>query len=102
MLMKKIALLAFSLLVFAGGLSAELTTAEKTFVTKAAKGNLAEAELGKTIIMPLPTFNYVNMLLEAGAEARPLGRVRWLEATTGQPNPSPPFITCFILRSKRK
>ena len=45
--MKKTALLAFSLLVFAGGLSAELTTAEKTFVTKAAKGNLAEVELGK-------------------------------------------------------
>jgi predicted outer membrane protein len=45
--MKKNALLAFSLLVFAGGLSAELTSAEKTFVIKAAKGNLAEAELGK-------------------------------------------------------
>jgi hypothetical protein len=29
--------------------------------------------------MPLPTFNYVNMLLEAGAEARSLGRVQWLD-----------------------
>jgi predicted outer membrane protein len=47
MLMKKTALLTFSLLVFAGGLSAELTSAEKTFVTKAAKGHLAEVELGK-------------------------------------------------------
>jgi putative membrane protein len=28
-------------------LSAELTSAEKTFITKAAKGNLAEVELGK-------------------------------------------------------
>ena len=45
--MKKTALLTFSLLVFAGGLSAELTSAEKTFITKAAKGNLAEVELGK-------------------------------------------------------
>jgi hypothetical protein len=52
--------------------------------------------------MPLPTFNYVNLLLEAGAEARPLGRVRWLDATTQQPNSSPPFITLFILRGKRK
>src|SRR5215469_9308330 len=32
----------------------------------------------------------------------PLGRVRWLEPTTRQPHPSPPFITCFVLRSKCK
>jgi hypothetical protein len=70
--------------------------------TDFARKAIAEAELGKIIIMPLPTFNYVNMLLEAGAEARPLGRVRWLEATTGQPHPSPPFITLFILGGKRK
>jgi putative membrane protein len=47
MLMKTTALLAFSLLVFAGGVSAELSSTEKTFVTKAAKGNMAEVELGK-------------------------------------------------------
>jgi hypothetical protein len=68
------------------------------FVRKAIEEN----KLGKTIVIPLPTFNYVNMLLEAGAEVRPLGRVRWLDATTQQPNSSPPFITCFILRGKPK
>jgi putative membrane protein len=46
--MKKTTLIAFSLLVFTGGLSAQgLTTAEKTFVKKAASGNLTEVELGK-------------------------------------------------------
>jgi DNA N-6-adenine-methyltransferase (Dam) len=70
--------------------------------TDFARKAIEENKLGKTIVIPLPTFNYVNMLLEARAEARPLGRVRWLEATTGQPHPAPPFITLFILRGKPK
>lgn len=47
--MKKAVLLAFPFLlaVVTGAYAQGLTTAEKTFVTKAAKGNLAEAELGK-------------------------------------------------------
>lgn len=45
--MKKPALVAFSLLAVAGLATADLTTAEKAFVTKAAKGNMAEVELGK-------------------------------------------------------
>jgi putative membrane protein len=47
--MKKSALLTFSALVaFTSVLYAQgLSTAEKTFVTKAAKGNFAEVELGK-------------------------------------------------------
>jgi putative membrane protein len=48
-LMKKAVLLAFPFLmaVATGAYAAGLTTAEKTFVTKAAKGNFAEVELGK-------------------------------------------------------
>jgi putative membrane protein len=47
--MKKAALLAFPFLlaVISGAYAQGLTTAEKTFVTKAAKGNFAEVELGK-------------------------------------------------------
>jgi len=47
--MKKAVLLAFPFLlaVVSTAYAQGLTTAEKTFVTKAAKGNFAEAELGK-------------------------------------------------------
>jgi hypothetical protein len=41
--------------------------------------------------------NYVNMLLEAGAEPIALGPVPWLDAETGEPHRSPPNITGFIL-----
>ena len=47
--MKKAVLLAFPFLlaVVTGAYAEGLTTAEKTFVTKAAEGNFAEVELGK-------------------------------------------------------
>jgi putative membrane protein len=47
--MKKAVLLAFPFLVavVSGAYAQGLTTAEKTFVTKAVKGNFAEVELGK-------------------------------------------------------
>ena len=47
--MKKAVLLAFPFLfaVVSGAYAQGLSTAEKTFVTKAAKGNFAEVELGK-------------------------------------------------------
>ena len=47
--MKKAVLLAFPFLlaVVNGAFAQGLSTAEKTFVTKAAKGNFAEVELGK-------------------------------------------------------
>ena len=46
----------------------------------------------------LPVQGYVNLLLEAGAEIRSAGRVRWLEADTKQPSPSPSPIACFVLK----
>ena len=57
---------------------------------------------GKGSVLVLPTQSYVNMLLEAGAEPRPLGRVWWLGAETGEPCPSPSPITAFVLRQKKK
>ncbi len=55
-------------------------------------------EHGRGSVLVIPTQSYVNLLLEAGAEMRSMGRVRWLEATTGEPMPGPSPITAFILR----
>lgn len=64
------------------------------FVHKAIEEN----KQGKTVVLMLPTQSYVNRLLEAGAEARSFGRVRWLDVDTGAPWKSPGTITCFVLR----
>jgi len=53
---------------------------------------------GKTVVLVAPTQPYVNVMLEAGAELRSLGRVRWLDVDTGEPCPAPGPVTCFILR----
>jgi len=51
-------------------------------------------------VLLLPTQSYVNMLLEAGAEVRSCGRIRWLEGDSRKPCPGPTSITEFILREK--
>jgi hypothetical protein len=63
------------------------------FVRKA----IAENGCGKTTFIVLPTMNYVNMLLQAGAEPIALGRVPWQDAQIGETHPSPPNITGFAL-----
>ena len=52
----------------------------------------------KESVLLLPVQGYVNLLLEAGAELRSLGRVRWLEAETKEPQSNPSPICCFVLR----
>lgn len=64
------------------------------FVRKA----IHEHQRGKTVVLTIPVQSYVNLLMEAGAEYRSLGRVRWLEAESKQPMPGPSPIGCFILR----
>ena len=68
------------------------------FVRKA----IEQQAKGKTSVLVLPTQSYVNLLLEAGAELRSLGRVKWLEVDTKEPMPGPSPITCFILRGNQK
>lgn len=63
------------------------------FVRKAIEEN----RLGKNSVIVLPTMNYVNMLLGTGAEPFAIGRVPWLDAETGEPQPTPPNITGFVL-----
>ena len=66
------------------------------FVRKA----IAEKELGKSSVIVIPTMSFINLLLEAGAECRSMGRVHWIDTISGDPWKSPSCITCFILRAK--
>jgi hypothetical protein len=51
------------------------------FVRKA----IAERDAGKTSVLVLPVPWSIGLLMEAGAEIRYGGKVRWLEVETGQP-----------------
>ena len=66
------------------------------FVRKA----LEEQKKGRSSFLTLPTQSYVNLLLEAGAELRSLGRVKWLEVDTKEPMKAPSPITGFFLQGK--
>jgi hypothetical protein len=59
---------------------------------------IAEHKKGRSSVLLIPTQPYVNLLLQAGAELRSMGRVRWLDTATGEPCTAPGPITCFILR----
>jgi len=67
------------------------------FVRKA----IEEQKNGKTSVLLIPVQSYVNLLLEAGAEMRSAGRVRWLEAETKEPTKQPSPILCAILRGRQ-
>lgn len=64
------------------------------FVRKA----IEQHKLGKKSVLIIPTQSYVNLLIEAGAELRSAGRVRWRECDTDEECKSPSPITMFILR----
>jgi hypothetical protein len=66
------------------------------FVRKA----IAEQQEGKTSVLLLPVFDYVTMLLLAGAEIRPLGRVPFRDVDSRRVASHPPNIACFVLRGK--
>ena len=66
------------------------------FVRKA----IAEQQQGKSSVIVLNTMSFINILLEAGAECRSMGRVRWLDARTGRPWGHPANTTAFILKGK--
>ena len=68
--------------------------------TAFVRKSIEEHQKGKTVVLTIPTPSYVNMLINAGAEIRSLGRVRWLDAVTKKESNQPSPITCFILRGK--
>lgn len=66
------------------------------FVHKA----IEEQKNGKSSVIIIPVQSYVNLLLEAGAELRSMGRLRFHGTETGQPMKDPSPICCFILKPK--
>lgn len=58
---------------------------------------IAEQKKGNSSFLTLPTQSYVNLLLEAGAKLRSLGRVKWLEVNTKEAWKTPSPITGFFL-----
>ncbi len=67
------------------------------FVRKA----LEEQKKGKTSVLILPVLSLLNMLFDAKAEIRPVGRVRWVHAETGEKWKQPSNCALFILRGKK-
>jgi hypothetical protein len=63
------------------------------FVRKAIEEN----KKGKGSVILIPVQSYVNLLLEAGAELRSMGRIRWLEVNSRELCKDPSPICCFIL-----
>src|SRR5260221_915072 len=61
------------------------------FIRKA----IEEQKLGKSSVIVINTMRFINLLLEAGAECRSLGRTRWHEASTGEPWGNPANTTAF-------
>lgn len=70
--------------------------------TAFVRKGIEESRKGKTSVFILPVQNYVNMLLLAGAEIRPLGRVNWLDARTGKKMGSGSNNAIFILKGEEK
>jgi hypothetical protein len=68
------------------------------FVRKA----IEEQKNGKTSVLILPVISLLNMLFEADAEIRPMGRVRWIHAETGERWKQPSNCAVFILRGKKQ
>jgi hypothetical protein len=64
------------------------------FVHKA----IEEKNKGKTSVLILPVQSYVNTLLMAGAELRPMGRVKWINPLTGERDKQPSTMVLFVLR----
>lgn len=61
---------------------------------------LAEREKGKRVVLVYPIDKWVLMLLQAGAQVRNLGDVRWLATEDGQPGKGTGrHIACFILEA---
>jgi hypothetical protein len=67
--------------------------------TAFARKAIEEKKNGKSSVLLLPVQSYVNLLLEAGAELRSLGRVKWIEVETGKECPHPSPTCCFVLRA---
>lgn len=73
------------------------TDGPTAFVRKA----IAEQKEGKSTVLLIPAQSYINLLLEAGAELRSAGRVRFQEVDTKEYLPSPSPTILAVLRGSK-
>lgn len=67
------------------------------FIRKA----IEESKKGKDVVVIINTNAFINMLIEAGAEMRSMGRIKWLDGQTKEPWKSPSCTTLFVLRGSK-
>jgi hypothetical protein len=71
-------------------------------ITAWARKAIAEYRKGKRVVLVFPMDAWVLMLLEAGAQVRNLGNVKWLSAEDGTPgNGAARPIACFVLDGRK-
>ena len=76
---------------------------KKVGMTAWVRKAIEEQQKGKTSILVFPQYRWVHMLVNAGAEMRSLGPVRWVATEDGEQaasgNSSPTMM--FVLRGKK-
>lgn len=70
--------------------------------TKWVRKCIEEHKKGKTVVFVFPTDKWIHYLLEAGAELRSLGDVRWHSVEDGKPGKGiGRYTMAFVLRGKK-
>tara|TARA_R110000787_G_scaffold260833_1_gene366078 strand:- start:1498 stop:1947 length:450 start_codon:yes stop_codon:yes gene_type:complete len=66
-----------------------------------ARKAMAEQDKGKDVVMVYPIDKWILMLLQAGAEVRNLGDIKWLATEDNSPGKGTGrHIACFVLKGK--
>lgn len=75
-----------------------IVNGKKKGPTAWARKAITENRKGKTVVMVYPIDRWILMLLEAGAEVRNLGNVKWCSTETGKEgNGTGRDVACFVL-----
>ena len=68
-----------------------------------ARKAMAEQDKGKDVVMVYPIDKWILMLLEAGAEVRNLGDIKWLATEDNTPGKGTGrHIACFVLKGEKR
>ena len=74
---------------------------KKKGMTAWVRKAIEEQAKGKTTILVFPQYNWLHMLVKAGAEMRSLGNVKWLATEDGSEGSASSPIMMFILRGRK-
>ena len=67
-----------------------------------ARKSIIEKNKGKDVVMVFPVDKWILMMIDAGAEIRNLGDVKWLATEDNSAGPGTGrHIACFILKGKK-